>query len=136
MSNAPPLLLAVYGLLRPGLSGWRRFDLNRRTTHLGPCRIAGRLVDCGGYPGLIAGQGVVVAGLLAISDRGLIAELDIFEDYWPDDPQRSEYIRREARLIGKAVGVQSYFYARACDDMPIVANGDWLRHARKTGSRG
>ena len=132
-----PLLLAVYGLLRPGLSGWRRFALHRRSDYLGPCRIAGRLVDCGGYPGLIAGQGHVKADLLAIKDGGLLAELDAFEDYRPAAPQLSEYVRRCAILTGKRIGAQSYFYARRpADSMPIVAGGDWLCYARRANMMG
>lgn len=79
MSRGELLPIAVYGTLRPGGRAWHAFGLDRRTHHLGPCRIAGRILDLGGYPGLVEGDGLVAGDLLQPLDTALAAELDAYE---------------------------------------------------------
>ena len=54
MGSADSLLVAVYGTLRRGGGGRRRAGLRPADlTEVGPCRLRGRLVDLGAYPGLV-----------------------------------------------------------------------------------
>lgn len=85
------LPLAVYGTLRPGGRAYAAFGLAQRTRHLGPCQIAGRIVDLGGYPGLLPGDEAVAGDLLAFDDPALLDELDAYEG--------DGYVRATVRLI-------------------------------------
>lgn len=83
--------LAVYGTLRPGGRAYAAFGLAQRTRHIGPCRIAGQIVDLGGYPGLLPGDEAVAGDLLAFDDPALLDELDAYEG--------DGYVRAMVRLI-------------------------------------
>lgn len=85
------LPLAVYGTLRPGGRAYAAFGLAQRTRHIGPCRIAGQIVDLGGYPGLLPGDEAVAGDLLAFDDPALLDELDAYEG--------DGYVRAMVRLI-------------------------------------
>lgn len=122
------LILAVYGQLRPGRLGWRRLDLGARVEVVGECRIVGRIVDCGGYPGLLAGDGEVVGDLIRVSDAAVLADLDRYEAYNPNDLAASEYQRRAAQLVGDERRVESYFYLGDTEGMPPIEGGDWIAY--------
>jgi gamma-glutamylcyclotransferase (GGCT)/AIG2-like uncharacterized protein YtfP len=77
--SGPLLPIAVYGSLRPGGEGYRRFDLDKHAIPMGPCRIAGRLVTIDDYPALIGGDGTVDGVLLAIDNADLLTRIDAWE---------------------------------------------------------
>lgn len=111
------LPLAVYGTLRPGGRAYEAFNLASRTRHLGACRLRGRLVDLGGYPGLIDGGESVAADLLAVDDAALWAELDIYEG--------PGYDRRIVALIAPAVQAMAWVWTGAVDGASPVPGNDW-----------
>lgn len=117
------LPLAVYGTLRPGGRAYQAFALDRRTRHIGPCRIIGRLVDLGGYPGLLPPAGgsadnLVAGDLLDILDPGLWDELDHYEG--PD------YRRETVRLANPAVDAQLWMWRHDGGNAPPVPGNDWF----------
>jgi gamma-glutamylcyclotransferase (GGCT)/AIG2-like uncharacterized protein YtfP len=115
--------VAVYGTLRPGGRAYAAFDLARRTRHLGACRIPGRIVDLGGYPGLIDTDdrsGAGVAGdILAIDDAELIAELDVYEG--------SDYQRVTVTLLTPVEAVEVWRWRHDASTVKPVPGNDWTR---------
>jgi len=109
----------VYGTLRPGGRAYDAFGLARRTRHLGPCRIAGRIVDLGGYPGLIAGEGAVAGDLLLPTDPALLAELDAYEG--------EGYCRETVMLIEPAGPALLWRWTGPTDGASDVPDNDWTK---------
>ena len=122
MTTPQVLPVAVYGTLRPGGRAWQAFDLASRTRHLGPCLIAGRIVDLGGYPGLIPPRTAddhVVGDLLVIDEIALIDELDAFEG--------DGYVRETVTLIDPPIAAQLWRWVGGTDDAAPVPGNDWAR---------
>lgn len=123
---------AVYGLLRKGASGFARFGLDTAFRPLRPCRIPGVIHDLGGYPGLVLGEGEVVGELFAVTDPAVIPQLDAFEDYDPDAPDNSRYLRVRIRLLSPDRQAWVYVWNRPVSGYPRVEGGDWLEWAGNT----
>jgi len=119
-------LLAVYGLLRKGESGFARFGLAQAFEHVGPCLIPGKLYDLGDYPGLIASEGRVIGELFRVIDISVMPQLDRFEDYDPADELRSRYLRREVALIEPEIIAWVYLWNQSVENCKPIASGDWL----------
>lgn len=122
--------VAVYGSLMKGLAGPDAPDVAESLTFIGPCKIAGSLVDLGDYPGLIRASGpgdVVVGELYQVLDRSVFGELDRFERYDSLDPAGSLYLRRLVRLLDPAVDAWVYVYNRDIENAAKVPKGDWRR---------
>ncbi len=111
------LPLAVYGTLRPDGRAYAAFGLAQRTRHLGPCQIAGRIVDLGGYPGLLPGDEAVAGDLLAFDDPALLDELDAYEG--------EGYVRATVRLIEPADEALVWLWQGATDGAQPVPGNDW-----------
>lgn len=131
--------LALYGTLVAG--GLRRVGggVEDALVFVGPCRIPGRLFDLGPYPGLVAsdplpGGGSVAGELYAVRDDAVLRRLDAFEDYRPDDPEGSEYLRRRVRLAEPDLEAWVYLYNRDVTGMPRVESGDWRHHRASRGA--
>ena len=119
--------LAVYGLLRAGQSGFARFGLAEAFRPLGSCLIPGALWDLGRFPGLTPGQGEVVGELFEVVDASVMPALDAFEDYWPDDPDRSRYDRVKIRLLQPDRAAWVYVWRLGLDEAAPIVSGDWFR---------
>lgn len=119
-------LLFVYGLLRPGQSGFIGLRLAGRVEVLGSDRVRGRLYHMGHYPAIVIGKtGIVHGEVLAIDDPAVLAEIDTYELYDPERPRASEYRRIEVDLLDRRISVQAYEYNRPVKDKPIIASGNW-----------
>jgi gamma-glutamylcyclotransferase (GGCT)/AIG2-like uncharacterized protein YtfP len=119
-------LIAVYGLLRAGETGFAQFGLAHAFKDAGPCVIAGELWDLGRYPGLVDGEGRVLGELFEVIDPAVIGKLDAFEDYWPGDPARSRYDRRKVHLLEPDRQAWVYVWRLALDHAARIETGDWL----------
>lgn len=121
-------LIAFYGTLRiggPDRGGPRR---DRLLTFVRPCRIGGRLIDLGPYPGLLPDERRAVVGdLFRIVHPEALPLYDDWEDYDPTDLPGSIYRREKVRLADPDVEAWVYFWNRAPDEGPIVESGDWFR---------
>jgi gamma-glutamylcyclotransferase (GGCT)/AIG2-like uncharacterized protein YtfP len=129
--RAVELPLAAYGTLRtPAVR--RRLGLAGGLVVLGPCRMPGRLVDLGAYPGLVGGPGVVHGELLAVADPAVLAALDAYEGWNPHAPAASLF-RREAVTLAAPAGVRAwtYRYNRDPRGAASIPGGDWLAHERR-----
>ena len=117
--------LFVYGLLMPGQSGYDELGLTDRTQRLGPDWVAGTLYDLGDYPGLIAeGSGVVHGEILRSSDATLLADLDGYELYDPENLDCSDYRRVRITTLCD-IPAWTYVYLKPLSGCPIIETGDW-----------
>jgi gamma-glutamylcyclotransferase (GGCT)/AIG2-like uncharacterized protein YtfP len=88
--------LFVYGTLHPERAPAAIAGAARRLRPLGPATIAGRRLELGEYPGVIASDdpAEVVAGeLFALPSEELLAELDDYEGFDMAHPETSLFVR-------------------------------------------
>ncbi|WP_022693044.1 gamma-glutamylcyclotransferase family protein [Ponticaulis koreensis] len=134
-------LFVFYGLLQPVSESYPHvIDLAGSGAFLGEARIRGDLYDVGGYPGMVAGDGLVCGTLYRIDDPVIVPEIDAFEDIVPGEEAESLY-RREQHSVLKADGVQTgqtawvYIFNKPLAEDPKIESGDWLKdgepHYRK-----
>ncbi|MEZ5998279.1 MAG: gamma-glutamylcyclotransferase family protein [Hyphomonas sp.] len=126
-----------YGLLKQGAVG-QPADLPLATAGVfgAPCRFRGRMVDLGGFPGVVEGDDLCRGIRWQLADTVIVALMDAFEDV-TDDPATSLYIRRRIPLrddSGQETGETAwiYWYNQPVDRFPAVANGDWPLDAGRT----
>ncbi|MDQ4129567.1 MAG: gamma-glutamylcyclotransferase [Actinomycetota bacterium] len=120
--------IAFYGLLLSGLRAGALPDLPGGLRFERPCRIPGVLYDLGGYPALRPGEGSVRGELYAIDDPPVLARLDAFEGFKPDDEEGSLYVRRSVALLEPPEEAWVYVYNRDPSGRPAIASGDWRAH--------
>lgn len=149
-------LLAVYGTLRSDVAPLIRDPALKEQAArarrslgklVGRCRIRGRLVDLGEYPGLVlAGDRSVTGELYELPVEGAgsgepydfrsaIATIDAYEGLDPDDPTGSDYVRRSVALVHPANETAwVYVLNNPPRDAEPLATGDWAEvYRRKLG---
>ncbi|CAD5960780.1 Gamma-L-glutamyl-butirosin B gamma-glutamyl cyclotransferase [Planktothrix tepida] len=86
----------VYGTLKPGESNYQRYCQGRVIAQR-PAVVQGKLYDLSlGYPGMVAGDGIVQGVILSFSDPNIFIDLDQLEDYQPHrPPEKNEYQRQQ-----------------------------------------
>lgn len=115
----------VYGTLRPGEQGFEELGLAARVDMLGMDSISGTLFDLGDYPGAVLnGDGTITGAMLMPRDEGVMALLDEFELFTPDDPAGSEYLRVWTVTDG-GITVWIYVYNFSLAGAVVIASGDW-----------
>jgi len=130
-------LFVFYGLLKQGAAGApAALDLAGAGTFGTPCRFRGRMVDLGGFPGVVAGETLCHGLRWRLRDADIVPEMDAFEDV-TDDPSTSLYLRMKVPLLddpGAATGEDAwiYWYNRSVDRYAPVADGNWPLDAGKT----
>lgn len=130
-------LFVFYGLLKQGAAGQPSgLDLAGAGEFGAPCRFRGRMVDLGGFPGVVAGDALCHGIRWRLRDASIVPEMDEFEDV-TDDPETSMYLRVRVLLLddaGAATGENAwiYWYNRSVDGYAPVADGNWPLDAGKT----
>jgi gamma-glutamylcyclotransferase (GGCT)/AIG2-like uncharacterized protein YtfP len=130
-------LFVFYGLLKQGAAGApAALDLASAGEFGEPCRFRGRMVDLGGFPGVVAGETLCCGIRWRLRDAGVVQAMDEFEDV-TDDPATSLYLRVQVPLLddeGAQTGETAwiYWYNRPIDGYSLVANGDWPLNLGKT----
>lgn len=119
-------LLAVYGTLREGEATLEPVGGRAALKLRGSCVLRGQLVDLGEYPGLIDGEGRIAGDLFTVTDAAAWAELDAYEEFFPDDPAASEYDRVYVRLVEPRLDAWVYRYIGPVEGAARIAGGDWL----------
>ncbi|PKM88735.1 MAG: hypothetical protein CVU87_06860 [Firmicutes bacterium HGW-Firmicutes-12] len=101
--------------------------------------INGKLFDLGDYPGAILSiddESFIYGLLYEISSPDIFFfVLDDYEDYFPGDLARSEYIRRktEVRLNEHNEQIRAWVYEynkSITSSQPYIESGNWLEHLK------
>jgi gamma-glutamylcyclotransferase (GGCT)/AIG2-like uncharacterized protein YtfP len=123
--------LFVYGTLKTGERNSNRFA-GTPAVRTSAARTPGRLVDLGGYPGLVAAESSsdwVRGEYLEFADiDALLTELDRFEDYRPEEVATCEYVRREVAAVledGSEQRAWAYLYNLPHAALPVIPGGEW-----------
>lgn len=126
----PGDLFVFYGLLKQGAAGSpEHINLDQHGVFKGACAFKGRMLDVGGYPGVVEGQNLVHGQRYQIEDVSIVPALDEFEDV-TNDRKTSLYIRKKVPLFTSA-GVETnrtawvYWYNQADKGFPIIMDGNW-----------
>jgi gamma-glutamylcyclotransferase (GGCT)/AIG2-like uncharacterized protein YtfP len=86
----------VYGTLKPGECNYQRYCQGRVIAQR-PAIAWGKLYALSlGYPGMVAGDGIVEGVILSFTDPNIFLDLDQLEDYQPHrPPEQNEYQRQQ-----------------------------------------
>ncbi|WP_300380523.1 gamma-glutamylcyclotransferase [Henriciella sp.] len=132
---APPVSsgdhFVFYGLLKQGAAGApAHLDFPAHGEFLGPCQFRGRMLDLGGFPGVVPGEDTCRGVLYRLDTQSLASEMDAFESITPDDPAGSLYRRETTDLIdtsGQPTGRTAwiYIYNQNSDGYPVLEDGNW-----------
>jgi gamma-glutamylcyclotransferase (GGCT)/AIG2-like uncharacterized protein YtfP len=96
-----------------------------------PATTRGLLFDHGPFPALTEGEGIVRGELATLAPEALAAALpaiDHLEDYRPDDPAGSMYLRRVVPVVradGSTARAYAYFYNRDPGHLRPLPPGEW-----------
>lgn len=96
--------------------------LAQSAAFLGPGRVRGRLVDLGGYPGLIDGRGSVKGEVYRLDDPQLLAVLDREEGYNFDRRRTTVTLTR-----GRRARAWVYRYRGSQHRAVLIPDGDYRR---------
>jgi len=139
--------LLVYGTLLASELPRAPIDVAASLQLIGRRRVRGRLYDLGEYPGLVLGRGLVEAELHALADPGVLAALDAYERFDPDDPQGSLFVRRRIRVPRFGTGPDCRWFDRwaidawiYCYNGPLdaavpIPSGCWRQHLAEQARR-
>ena len=130
--NTRLTVLFVYGTLRRGL---RLHHHLQGAVYLGEARIAGSLYDIGTYPGLLVNPSPGwVSGDLFKVDAEMIQCLDAVAEYNPEEPERSEYLRRVVPVwtpTGVPMKAVTYIFNRDVQGFVFIDSGDYKLYLEK-----
>ena len=133
--------LFIYGTLHPERAPQEIAPVARRLKPLGAATgaatIRGRLLDLGEYPGLVledvadcirpeggAAFEDVPGEVFEVPDQATLAALDRYEDFRPDDPEASLFLRVEAEVTLHDVRtVMCWVYVYNCNGGIYSCNG-------------
>jgi gamma-glutamylcyclotransferase (GGCT)/AIG2-like uncharacterized protein YtfP len=124
--------LFVYGTLRSSVVPAPLQSLLGPLTRLGRATTSGVLYDLGRYPAAVFGGELEIVGevLELPADAGILAALDEYEGFEPDDPQGSLYlrVRRQVTLSdGQSLDCWAYAFNGDVTGHAAIPGGDYLR---------
>ena len=137
-ANEPVPRLFLYGSLLTGTPDRR---LNKRVRrllrHARPAAIQARLYNLGRYPGVVASAFAtdrVYGRVITLANPRLLRQLDRYEEYLPERPADSEFIRvlMPAQLLpsAKTVDCWVYVYNGRVNGKQRILSGDYVRYRR------
>lgn len=126
-----PRHLFVYGTLRHGQHEMAR--LLEYALALGQGSVQGRLYLVEDYPGAIWSddprQQVRGEVYHLLDGQNVLRRLDEYEDYRPEAPQRSLFLRRATDVLmddGTRLPAWIYLYNGPTNGLPMIPSGDFL----------
>jgi gamma-glutamylcyclotransferase (GGCT)/AIG2-like uncharacterized protein YtfP len=124
--------LFAYGTLQPGLAPIEIADLVRDLLVLGKGSVQGTLYDLGSYPGArldnTSSHRIWGTVFRLPAGMNLIPRLDAYEEYYPESPHASQFIRklRTAQLTdGRTLECWIYEYNGHPDATSILEGGTY-----------
>ena len=130
--------LFLYGSLLTGTPDRRLNKLVRHLLrHASPATIQARLYNLGHYPGVIpsaARADRVYGRVITLANPRLLRQLDRYEDYFADEPAKSEFIRvlMPAQLLPsrKYSDCWVYIYNGDVSGKQRILSGDYVRYKK------
>lgn len=121
-------LLFVYGSLMSGCERGAFLNRDHKVRFLGTAVARGALYDLGEFVGMINDEGgEAVQGELyeVIDDETFFSTLDVIEGFWPKEPDRSLYVRKQIPVETTAgmAHAHAYVYNQQVSGFPIIASG-------------
>jgi gamma-glutamylcyclotransferase (GGCT)/AIG2-like uncharacterized protein YtfP len=120
--------IVFYGSLMKDFGRLDELGIRQAIHYIGPCEVAGTLVDLGEYPGLVPGEGIVQGEMFEISDLESLKALDRFEEYSPTEKINSLYIRLAIHLLKPDKIAWVYIYNQDVSNSPVIESGDWKQY--------
>jgi gamma-glutamylcyclotransferase (GGCT)/AIG2-like uncharacterized protein YtfP len=128
--------LFVYGTLRQGTGHPMSQYLSKNANLLGIGHTHGRLYRISWYPGAVVSAHPderIVGELYELHQEGVLKRLDQYEDYNPDRPEQSDFVRRlvTAYLAEDPAPIQAwiYEYNRPITYCDWLVSGDFLKES-------
>jgi gamma-glutamylcyclotransferase (GGCT)/AIG2-like uncharacterized protein YtfP len=126
-------LLFAYGTLQPGLAPDEIADVLRELVTVGKGSVPGTLYDLGSFPGAVleSGSSRRISGTVyrLPADSHILKRLDEYEEYYPESPKASQFIRRLVlvQLVdGRISECWVYEYNGKRDHAPILESGAYI----------
>jgi gamma-glutamylcyclotransferase (GGCT)/AIG2-like uncharacterized protein YtfP len=124
----------VYGTLMRKFTGYKPIDLEQHGKYVCEGFVHGRLYEIDNYPGLILSENPIekVYGEIyqLIDFNSAIKILDEYEDYFPENPQSSLYVRQIENIVVDTKDVLKkawvYIYKDAVEEERRIATGNYL----------
>ncbi|NBX91030.1 MAG: gamma-glutamylcyclotransferase [Betaproteobacteria bacterium] len=128
--------LFVYGSLMSGL--FLHSELQGAPC-LGVACVQGALYDLGDYPGLVHSSNAkdLVFGQVYSLQPAQWQRLDLVEEFDPQQPERSMYLRQGLKLLGVGVDrpvtadAQAYVYNRSVAHCQRIGHGEYRRYLQE-----
>lgn len=100
--------------------------------YIGKGKIRAKLYDLGEYPGAVEHKGSYVYGRVyeAQNIDKILPLLDEYEEFYPDKPEISLFIRKVMRVImenGESLRAFVYVYNRSVERIKAIPTGIWER---------
>lgn len=100
--------------------------------YVGSGKIRAKLYDLGEYPGAVEHKGSHVYGRVyeAQNIDKVLPLLDEYEEFYPDRPENSLFIRKVMKVImenGESLEAFVYIYNRSVKGMKTIPTGIWER---------
>lgn len=114
----------MYGSLMRGQDAYARFRLDEALEFVSEVRIPGCIYRVADYPGFKFHEGEAHGELFRIRDAAVLAALDEYEEYFPQDMGRSAYARRLVHVAEAGVDAWIYEYLPEVDAGTRV-DGRW-----------
>jgi gamma-glutamylcyclotransferase (GGCT)/AIG2-like uncharacterized protein YtfP len=135
-ANPDPRLLFVYGTLRRGSAALMAEVLAGEATYVGEATVSGVLYDTGAFPACVPASNAsqrVHGDVFAMRDdsaSALLAQLDQYEGFSPDERFGSLFVRQYARVRfddGSEELAWIYRFNASLERARLIPSGDWNR---------
>ena len=132
--NESSAYLFVYGTLRSDIPSSMSKFLRRRARLIGKATVSGRLVDLGGYPGFISGEGTTKGELYCIDEDRAVETwqmLDAYEGVTGTEDEDYRRITIDVRVAGGGrFTAFTYEYQLPAGGKAEIPNGDYPPYYR------
>lgn len=127
------MYLFVYGSLRRDFPMHEALGLHTYAKFLRSVELPGyRMYDLGAYPGVVSDpDGRIQTEQYEVIEHSVIQLLDEYEGFNVKNPEKSLFRRRIVWAWSRPLGY-IYVYNRPVDNSPVVENGDWCGHLKRS----